>query len=97
MTKRSGNRGYAQTRHDLAEMPVDDGLVILDRSNEKVHQLNSMSREIWDLTKQGAEPAEIADRIVLKYEVTAETAIKDVQGILEEFLKLNLLEPIFTE
>lgn len=97
MTKKSDARGYARARGDLAEMPVDDGLVILDKSNEKVHQLNSMAREVWDCTMQGAGPVEIADRIASRYEVTPETAMQDVQGILEELLKLNLLEPVCIE
>ena len=34
--------GYACARSDLTEMRMDDGLVILDKSNEKVHQLNGL-------------------------------------------------------
>lgn len=97
MAKTSSAGGYARARDDLAEMPVDDGLVILDRSNEKVHQLNSIAREVWDWTRQGAGPVEIADRIVSRYEVTPETAMQDVQGVLAELLKLDLLELVHTE
>lgn len=97
MTKKSDTRGYACARDDLAEMPVDDGLVILDKSNDKVHQLNSIARAVWDWTRQGAGPVDIADRIVSTYDVAPETAMKDVQGVLEELLTLNLLELVHTE
>lgn len=97
MTKRSGERGYARAHEDLAELPVDDGLIILDKSNEKVHQLNSMAHEVWNWARQGAGPVEIADRIVSSYDVTPETAMQDVQGVLEELLKLDLLELVHTD
>ena len=97
MTKTSGAREYARPRNDLAEMPVDDGLVILDKRNEKVHQLNSLARQVWDWTRQGSGPVEIADRIVARYEVSPETAMRDVHGVLEDLLELNLLELVHTE
>lgn len=97
MTNMNDARGFARARADLTETPLDDGVVILDKSNEKVHQLNSMARQVWDWTKKGAGPVEIADRIVSGYDVTPETAMRDVKGILEELLKLNLLELVNTE
>ena len=96
MTKTSADKAHARTREDLAEMAMDDGLVILDKRNDKVHQLNSVAREVWDWTRQGLGPDEIRDQLVSRYEITPDTAMRDVQDVLEQFLKLNLLAPVNT-
>jgi hypothetical protein len=79
-------------RSDLGVKEVDDGLLILDRQNEKIHQLNATARLVWVGLKDGLEATAIAGQIAEGFEITAEAALADVNKVLEDFTALNLLD-----
>ena len=79
-------------RGDLGVEPVADGLLILDKRNQKIHQLNSTAGAVWTSIQKGHEPKSITRKIVEFFDVSPQEAAKDVTRILEEFNALNLLE-----
>ena len=82
-----------KTRSDLTVKNVDDGLLILDKRNEKIHQLNSTACFIWAELDAGKSPEKIANRVVEEFDISDDVALEDVRRALEQFDTLQLLEP----
>jgi hypothetical protein len=79
-------------RADLGIEQIDGDLLILDKQNQKIHQLNSTASFIWAGLDEGQETVGIAEHIVELFGVSPETALRDVNGALQQFCALNLLE-----
>lgn len=84
-------------RDDLGVEQIEDDLVILDKCNQKVHQLNSTASAVWQRIKDGREPERIAQEIVEIFDISPDVALQDVTRILEEFAALGLLEDTVVE
>jgi hypothetical protein len=92
MTNDSIPKNTARPRDDLSIEKVDDNLLILDKQNQKIHQLNSQASMIWSQLELGCAPLDIATEMTKQYDVTLDTALKDVSETLAEFSALNLLQ-----
>ena len=79
-------------RDDLGVEQIEDDLVILDKRNQKVHQLNSTASAIWASIEKGRESECIVQEIVANFDISPEVASQDVTRILDEFCALGLLE-----
>ena len=79
-------------RHDLGEERVDNDILILDKRNEKLHQLNASAAVIWQGLREGLDVEAIARKIVEVFDTAPETARVDVNRTLKNFSDLNLLE-----
>jgi Coenzyme PQQ synthesis protein D (PqqD) len=78
-------------RTDLGVKKVDEDLLILDRKNDKIHQLNSMAHRIWTGLASGKSPTEIAQDIAGEFEIPFESAFADVSNTVEQLFSLGLL------
>ena len=91
MTEPSDGTDCYRPRADLGVERVDEELLILDRSGQKIHQLNQTASMVWTGLEHGREPEEIVRTITAAYDVSPEHASEDVHRIIGEFLELSLL------
>jgi len=78
-------------RSDLVVQQVNDELVVLDQANEKIHRLNETAAFLWHQCDGTCTEKEIAERVMQKFDVTADVAHKDVTRFIGEFATLGLL------
>ena len=78
-------------REDLGIERVDGDVVILDRQNQKIHQLNESASAIWSSLEKGCDAEQIAREIVDVFDISFACALKDVTQTLTDFRELNLL------
>lgn len=79
-------------RLDLNVRVIDGATVVLDRRENRVHQLNESATFIWDLCNGEHAPAEIAQQLSLAYGLDATTAQRDVARVLRQLRRLGLLD-----
>lgn len=92
MSEQGKTAASNKPRQDLGIEHVDDDVLILDKRNEKIHQLNATASLIWTAVCEGRAVIAIANELVDKFNVSREQAETDVENILQNFVKLNLLE-----
>lgn len=78
----------------LIAQPVDGELLILNRQQEKIHQLNPVASFIWDNLDGEITKEQLLTAITKKYDVAKEVAKNDLENILNEFSDLNLIEVV---
>ncbi|MEM9403059.1 MAG: PqqD family protein [Pseudomonadota bacterium] len=80
-----------KTRTDLATEWVEQCLIILDKRNDRIHELNATASTVWsELVKTG--DTELAVRLIVDiFDTLPETASHDVDEIVELFRQQNLL------
>ena len=54
--------------------------------------LNESGAFLWEQLEQGAEPSQLTAALLQQYDVTAETAEKDVQSFLQTLRKAGCLQ-----
>ena len=72
---------------------VDGETVLLDRAGGRVHQLNATASFVWSRLDGRASPHEVAAAVADAFDVEPQTAVRDVDALLEQFRTLNLLDP----
>src|SRR5262245_45024287 len=81
--KRRGNLNYRS---------IDGETLILNRQDERLHQLNPTASFIWDCCDCTSNLADIGQRLAGTYDVDLRTARKDVEEVLSSLRSSNLLE-----
>jgi len=79
-------------RGDLNYRSIDGETLILNRQDERLHQLNPTASFIWDCCDGNSNLADIVDRLAGAYDVDPSTARKDVEEVLSSLRSSNLLE-----
>ena len=79
-------------RKDVTTEPVDEGLLILDKQAEKIHQLNAAAAAVWLELEKTGDTADAASLLVEKFDTTLDTATRDVGHIVESFKQQGLIE-----
>ncbi len=65
---------------------------LVDSRGDQLLQLNDTALAIWDLCDGETAVAEMAQAVVEAFPVDEETAVEDVQTVVEAFDRLHLLE-----
>jgi hypothetical protein len=65
--------------------------VILDKQTGRIHQLNSTASFVWNMLGDGMTLASIASEMVREFEVEFEVAQADVEHVLADFVRLELV------
>ena len=78
-------------RENLSSQKVDGELVILDKDNGQIHQLNSVASYIWLQIEAGSELNEILERLISVYEIENSIAQADLENVIQQFKDLELL------
>jgi hypothetical protein len=79
-------------RQDLGTETVDGELIVLDKQNGKVHQLNRTASQVFVRMTDGASRGTIIKELTGTYDVPEEMAKRDVDRITSQFRELQLLE-----
>ena len=79
-------------RSDLSYRTINGEALILNRAEKRLHQLNPTASLIWDCCDGAADITAIIDRLTSAYEVDPSTARKDVEEVLSQLRRSNLLE-----
>jgi O-phosphoseryl-tRNA(Cys) synthetase len=78
-------------RGGLSSRLVDGEMVILDRENDRIHQLNATASLVWLRLGGKIDSSEIASELADRYDVAKEVALADVERILMELKDLDLI------
>ena len=79
-------------RLDLTHRTIEGETVILNREEGWLHQLNPTASLIWNLCDGTLGISEISERLLDEYEIDSVTGRRDVEKVVSEFRKLNLLQ-----
>jgi coenzyme PQQ synthesis protein D (PqqD) len=80
-----------QARDGVLFRELDDGCVLYDPDNEKVHSLNETAGLLWCLMNGERTLAEIAGEVAEASGGDAETVLGDTLQAAEEFARQGLL------
>ena len=81
-------------RSDLRTQVVDGEMIVLDRQQGLVHQLNKTASYIWEQCDGQRTAAEVASQLCENFEVEKPTALNDVLEVLKTLQDLKLLERV---
>lgn len=79
-------------RTNVSSRTIEGETVVLDRSNEQIHQLNQTASYIWERCDGASTLQAIAQQLAETFAVDGETATRDVSGVVAQFHTLHLLE-----
>ncbi len=76
---------------------VADQAIVIAIGAESEHfkgmiNLNQTGRDVWKCLENGMETVEIAKKIAEKYEVDENTAVQDIEGMIDRLYKVGVLE-----
>jgi hypothetical protein len=81
------------SRHpDTAWQKVEDNIVVVTPKTRQIHILSGCATDIWDMIASPQPFSALRDQILEHFEVTANTAEKDLQQILKELTKKELIQ-----
>jgi len=89
----SGERTYRpRQRPDLRSRLVEGEMVVLDRREEFIHQLNCTASYIWELCDGLHTPDEISQELCSAFNTDFSTAQRDVLATVEKLREAKLLD-----
>lgn len=74
--------------------PVQDDVMILDARSNRYLGLNETGAVVWSVLADGGSAAAAVAELIARFEVAPETAQADVASLLEELLRLRLLNAV---
>ncbi len=78
-------------RANLSTQQIDGELVILDKDNGQIHQLNSVASFIWQQIEAGLAVNGIVEKLTQSYDIDATVAKADLDKVLQQLKDLKLL------
>ena len=75
----------------LIENYIDDECLILDTSNQKSHHLNQVAVIIWRYLDSIYDLDKLAENLVENFDTNKEEARRDVEQIVQEFIRVGIL------
>jgi Coenzyme PQQ synthesis protein D (PqqD) len=79
-------------RPGLLSREVDEEVVVLDRAADRVHQLNRTAALVWRHCDGHHTPEDLARLVSERFDGTPETVVDDVRTILQDFVRLGLVD-----
>ncbi len=78
-------------RANLSTQQIDGELVILDKENGQIHQLNSVASFIWQQIEASSGIEVIVKKLIQFYDIDTVTAQADLAKVVQQFKNLKLL------
>ena len=91
MTDEAVSAWRPAVRPDLRTQTVDGEAILLDRANERVHQLDGVGAFILGCCDGTRTQDDIVAKVVDSYEVAPETAAADASDLLARMKTLGIL------
>ena len=79
-------------RENLSSQEIDGELVVLDKDNGQIHQLNSVAGAIWQYIESGLDINAITEQLIQTYDIDEATAKTDLAKVLQQFKELKFLD-----
>ena len=83
---------YPKKRNDVNARSINLEIVVLDRQNGFIHQLNQTASFVWELCDGESSLEEIATRMTEAFEVDFSNAMSDVRKVIQQLHDIGLLE-----
>jgi len=83
-----------RVKQGLIAQSVDGELLILNREQQQIHQLNPVASFIWNKLDGQQSNDQLVTAIIEKYEVEQDVAKHDLESLLSELSDLNLIEVV---
>jgi len=83
-----------RVKQGLIAQSVDGELLILNREQEKIHQLNLVASFIWNKLDGQITLEQLVTAITENYDVEQNAAKNDLESLLTELSDLNLIEVV---
>ena len=83
-----------RVKKGLISQTVDGELLILNREQEKIHQLNPIASFIWQRLDGQVSIDQIVTAITERYDVKEEVAKRDLESLVNELSDLKLIEVV---
>lgn len=80
---------YIMNEH-VSERLIGDEIFLFERESSEIHTLNKTATLVYNLLKENADPKIITEKLCSRFEVSQETAAKDVEEIISQFLTKNI-------
>jgi hypothetical protein len=77
---------------EIETRSVEGELVLLDLRSQTYLSLNRSGAELWPLLAAGTGRRQLIDELRTKYEISEETAAHDVDTLVEQLSRADLLE-----
>ena len=78
----------------LIAQSVDGELLILNRAQEQIHQLNPVASFIWQELDEQVSIEQLVQALTNKYDVKQDVAKHDLESLLNELSDLQLIEVV---
>ena len=78
-------------RSSFVVREIDGELLVLDLRKNVIHQLNATASLIWRGLRDGSSPASLQDELLNRFDVDAETALRDIDKMVRLLQSLGLL------
>lgn len=78
-------------RSDLVLRAVGDEILVLDRSGERIHQLNATASYVWDRCDGRTMVESVAQEFAMQYGIAVDRASSDIRAMLTQLRELGLL------
>lgn len=87
------NEGQHPTPYEHIVFTDFDGVegILVDLNTKKYYQMNETAMFIWKGLEQGQSARDIATELAENYEVTAESALQNVETMMKKFAAYKLV------
>lgn len=83
---------YYTQRSNLKAQQVDEELLILNLEQGTIHQLNNTAAFVWSHCDGETDENGLVLLMIESYGIDRETATRDIEVILPELIKLELID-----
>jgi hypothetical protein len=93
MVSSSSHQSALQPSPDVVSRQLGDGAVLVHLTTNRVFQLNETGARVWELIAAGRTRAEIAEQLVVEFDVSGDEATRTLEPLLESLRADGLLRP----
>lgn len=84
---------FLRNKNTLSEKLLDE-IVMLDLELGKYFALNPVASRVWELLEKPNSIEELCKSLLNEYQVEEEQCKKEVEALLEQLVKLKLIEKV---
>jgi hypothetical protein len=81
-----------KVRTDLVYRKLVNGGMLYDSAQQRVHHLNATAALVWEFCQEKRDTEELVVQLCKSFTVEQERAQRDVEAILAEFSRAELLQ-----
>lgn len=81
-----------QVPEGIIQTELDDEVVLMHVESGKYYSLNAVGAVVWKYLSSPRTLSELCEVVVDEFEVDPETCRRDVEGLVEDLIGLNLVE-----